>query len=94
MVWYGPTSETAWMQKNWLKYTDLQSWTRQPGELTQTVGIFLLFFSNPSNFFAVRFVSLKKLQYKCAAYFTFNFVVHFSKEKKRVGFMVGFIGLY
>ena len=25
MVWYGPTSETAWMQrkqKNWLKYTD------------------------------------------------------------------------
>jgi len=25
MVWYGPTSETVWMQrrqKNWLKYTD------------------------------------------------------------------------
>jgi len=25
MVWYGPTSETAWIQrrqKNWLKYTD------------------------------------------------------------------------
>jgi len=25
MVWYGPTSETAWMhrrQKNWLQYTD------------------------------------------------------------------------
>jgi len=22
----------------------------------------------------------------CAAYFTFNFIAHFSKEKKRVGF--------
>jgi len=26
--------------------------------------------------------------YKCAAYFTFNFIVHYSKEKKRVEFLL------
>jgi len=31
MVWHGPTSETAWMQrrkKNWLKKNDFWSWRR------------------------------------------------------------------
>jgi len=32
--------------------------------------------------------------YKCAAYFTFYFIEHFSKEKKRIGFLVGFIVLF
>jgi len=27
----------------------------------------------------------------CTAYFTFYFIVHVLKEKKRVGFLVGFI---
>jgi len=26
--------------------------------------------------------------YKCAAYFTFNFIVYYSKEKKRVEFLL------
>jgi len=56
-------------------------------------GTVLLCFSNPSNFVAVRSVSLNNMYsqlHKCAVYFTFYLTVHFSKEKKRVGFLVGF----
>jgi len=63
IVWYGPTSETAWMQrrqKNLLKYTDfieLKKIIRK--NLLKLFELF--FFSSPSHFVAVRFVSLKNI---------------------------------
>jgi len=67
--WYGLTSETAWMQrrqKNWLKHTDFTELKKITVELTQTVRI-ILYFSSPSNFVAVRFVSFKKCTVNCTS---------------------------
>ena len=70
----------------------LQSWRRSPVEFTQIFRS-ILCFSSRTNCVAVRFLSLKKIhswQNKCAAYFTFYFMIHFSKEKLPVGFIVFF----
>jgi len=89
MVWYGPISETAWMQrrqkKNWLKYTDFT-------ELKKTTSGS---YSNCSNYSSLFFKSFKfrccsfyfiAVNIEYAAYFTFSFIVQFSKENSRGGF--------
>ena len=86
MVWYGPTSETAWMlrrQKKWLKYT----------EFIELKKITSRIYSNCSNYCSPFFKSFKfpccsfyfiqkilQLTVQCAAYFTFYFIVHFQRK--------------
>jgi len=52
MVWYGPTSETVWMQrrqKNWLKYTDFAELKKITSKI----------YSNCSNYSSLFFKSFK-----------------------------------
>jgi len=91
MVWYGPTSETIWMQrmqKIWLKYinfTELKKITTRIYsnfrilffQVLQILPLFFLFDSN-KNF-------LLALQVCCLWYFL--------KERQRVGFIVFLSGL-
>ena len=53
-------------QKNWLKYTDFTELKKITSRITQTVRI-IIFLSSPSNFVAVRFVSLKKRTLNCTS---------------------------
>jgi len=58
MVWYGPTSETAWMQrrqKNWLKYIDF----------TELKKITSRIYSGCSNYTSRFFKSFK---YRCCSF--------------------------
>jgi len=64
MVWYGPTSETAWMQrrqKNWLKYTAFTELKKKTNRIYSNCSNYSSLFFNPSNFLAVRSVSLKNI---------------------------------
>jgi len=70
MVWYGPSSETVWTQrrqKNWLKYTDFIGLKKITSRTYSQVFVILLFFSSPSNFVAVHFVSIKKCRVNCTS---------------------------
>ena len=83
MVWYGPTSETAWMQrrqKNWLKYTDFTELKK----ITSTI------YSGCSNYSSRFFKSFK---FRCCSFCFIKrnlqlsyFIAHFSKKKLRAGF--------
>ena len=92
IVWYGPTSETASMQrrqKNYLKYTDFTELKKITSRSYSNCSNYSSLFSSLSNFVAVRSLSLKQicsLLYKFTTYFTFYFIVNFSKEKSRAGF--------
>jgi len=59
-------------QKNWLKYTDFTE-LKKTSRITQTVRIILLFRSSPSNFAAVRFVSLKNVHLTVHVCYLFYF---------------------
>jgi len=87
-MWFGPTSETAWMQKrqkNRLKYINFTELKKITSRIYSNCSNYSPLFLSPSNFVAVRFVSLKifPVNYTSAAnYFTFKVVLQFSKEKK------------
>jgi len=70
MIWYGPTSETAWMQrrkKNWLKYADFTELKKTTSRIYSNCSNYASLFSSPSNFVAVRFLSLKKFAVHCTS---------------------------
>jgi len=88
MVWYGPSSETAWTQrrqKNWSKYTDF----------TKLKNITIKIYLNKSwsNFVTARFVSLKNnlqltVQVRCLFHFLLHSIVF--KGKVKNGIFSGF----
>jgi len=75
-IWYGPISETAWMQrrqKYYLKYTDFTELKKITNRFYSNCPNYSSLFSSPSNFIVVHFVSLMYSElYKCAAYFIFT----------------------
>jgi len=84
MVWHGPTSETASMQrkqKNWLKHTDFTELKKITSRIHSTVRIIIFFFSSPQisllfvlfhwKKFATNCTSVLLILLLCSAYFTF-----------------------
>jgi len=70
MFWCGPTSETASMQRrqeNWLKHTDFTELKKASSGIYSNCSNYFSLFSSPSNFVAVRFVSLKKCTSNCTS---------------------------
>jgi len=90
MVWYGPTSETAWMQRretNWLPCSDFTELKKISSRICPNCSNYYFLFSSPSNFVAVRFVSLKNVQLTVQAYCSCYFLLHnkFSKRTVKSG---------
>ena len=86
MVWYGPTSETAWMQrrqKNWLKYTDFAEQKKIISRIYLNCSNYSSLFFKFFKFRCCSFCFIKRnlqLTLQVAAYFTFYLIVHFWKE--------------
>ena len=95
MVSYSPTSETVWMQrrqKKWLKYTNFTELKKITSRIYSNCSNFSSLFSSPSNFVAVRFVSLKTVQLTVQVCCLFHFSLHstFFQGKEKSGIFDGF----
>jgi len=93
MVWYGPTSQTAWMQrnqKNWSKHTDFTELKKTTSRIYSNCSNYSSLFSRPSNFFAVRFVSSKKFAVNGTRVLFILLHSTFVKGKFNSGISVGF----
>ena len=69
MVWYGPTSETAWMQrkqKNWLKYTDFTDLKKITIKIYSNCSNWSLFFKS-FNFCCCSLCFIKKCTVNCTS---------------------------
>jgi len=97
MVWYGPTSETAWMhrrQKNWLKYTDCTELKIVSSRIYSNCSIYSSLFSSPSNLLLfVLFDQRKILWLAVQVCCLFYFLLHstFFNGKVKSVFLVAFI---
>jgi len=78
MVWYGPTSETAWIQrklKNWLKYTNFTELKKITSRIYSNCSNHSSPFFTSFKFRCYSFCFIKKIAFKlqkCAAYFPFT----------------------
>ena len=95
IVWHGPTSESASIQRRqkiWLKYTDFTDLKKITSRTHSNCSnySFLYFKSFKFRCYSFCFIKTNLQLYKCAAYFTFHFVVHFFKGKIKSGIFGGF----
>ena len=96
MVWCGPTSVTAWMQrkqKNWLKCTDFTELKKITSRINSNTSNFSSLFFKSIKLVAVRFVWLKNnLQLNVPVCCLFYFLLHtkFFKGKVKSGNFGGF----
>jgi len=64
MFWYGPTSETGWvqrMQRYWSKYANFMKQKKITSRIYKNYSNYYASVANPSNFIAVHFAWIKKM---------------------------------
>jgi len=95
MDWWGPASETAWMQRSqthWLKYTDFTELKKITRRIYSNCSNYSSLFASPSNVVAVCFVSLKKCTVNCTSVLLILFFTscYIFQRKSKSGIFGGF----
>ena len=96
MVWYFPTSETAWMQrrqKNWLKYTNFTELKKITSRIYSNCSNYSCLFFKSFQFICYSLCFIKKIVLNGEVCCLFYFLLHstFFKGRVKSGILVGFI---